>query len=168
MLVVLKIYPFVSIPNHIASTRILLRPIINQPLKPFNIIWRYCKSLLKMFTKTEQHTSLWICKCHYNALGTPTSSSMMFGSPVMTVCDEKSTCLPMRLPCRWPSLPFSQEHITSTSLPDFCMAWGIPAMSLSIYMAMWINETVGSLHLRWEMRDTLRVWHKDRVMNDHY
>src|SRR5258706_5033030 len=79
-LVVLKIYPFVSIPNHIASTRILLRPIINQPLKPFDIIWRYCKSLLKMFTKTEWHTSLWICKHHYNALGTPTSLSMMFGS----------------------------------------------------------------------------------------
>src|SRR5258705_3633319 len=90
MLVVSKIYPFISILNHIASTRILLRLIINQPLKPFNIIWRYCKSLLKMFTKMEWHTSLWICKHHYNALGTP----------VMTVCDEKSTCLPMRLPCR--------------------------------------------------------------------
>src|SRR5258708_17906433 len=100
MLVVSKIYLFVSIPNHIASTRILLRLIINQPLKPFDIIWRYCKSLFKMFTKMEQHPSLWICKHHYNALETPTSLSIMFGSPVMTVHDEKSTCLPMRLPCR--------------------------------------------------------------------
>src|SRR5260221_10869367 len=122
MVVVSKIYLFISIPNHIASTRILLRPIINKLLKPFDIIWRCCKSLLKIFTKTEQHTSLWICKCHYNALGTPTSSSMMFGSPVMTGHDEKSTCLPMRSPCRQPSLPFSWEHITSTGLPDFCMA----------------------------------------------
>src|SRR5258708_1421327 len=81
MLVVSKIYPFVSILNHIASTRILLRPIINQPLKSFDIIQRYCKSLLKMFTKTEWHTSLWICKHHYNALGTPTSLSMMFTYP---------------------------------------------------------------------------------------
>src|SRR5258708_2984326 len=100
MLVVSKIYLFISIPNHIASTRILLRPIINQPLKPFDIIQRCCKSLLKMFTKMEWHISLWTFKCHYNALGTPTSSSMIFGSPVMTVCDEKSTCLPMRLPHR--------------------------------------------------------------------
>src|SRR5258708_4117430 len=61
-------------------------------LKPFNIIWRCCKSLLKMFTKTEQHTSLWICKHHYNALGTPTSSSMMFGSPVMMLAS---------LQCSW-------------------------------------------------------------------
>src|SRR5258708_8951416 len=120
MLVVSKIYRFVSILNHIASSRILLRHIINQPLKPFDIIWRYCKSLLKMFTKMEQHTSLWICKHHYNALGTPPSSTMMFGSPVMTVHDEKSTCLPMSLPHRRRSLPFSQNHITSTSLPHSC------------------------------------------------
>src|SRR5260370_39020021 len=105
-LVVSKIYPFVSILNHIASTRILLRPIINQPLKPFNIIWRYCKLLLKMFTKTEWHTSLWICKCHYNALGTPTSSSLIFGSPVITFCYENSTFFPLSFPHSSPSLPF--------------------------------------------------------------
>ncbi|SRR5258708_2198778 len=54
--------------------------------------------------------------------GTPTSSSMMFGSPVMTVRDEKSTRLPMRLPRKRPSLPFSRERIAFTGLPDFCMA----------------------------------------------
>ena len=46
--------------------------------------------------------------------GTPTSSSSKFGSPVMTVRAEKSTRLPIRLPCKRPSLPLRRARMAST------------------------------------------------------
>ena len=71
-------------------------------------------------------------------LGTPTSSRLRFGSPVMTVRAEKSTRLPMRFPRRRPSFPFKRARIDFTGRPVFFWsAWGWPAISLSIYVATW-------------------------------
>mmetsp|Transcript_12348 Transcript_12348/g.41149 ORF Transcript_12348/g.41149 Transcript_12348/m.41149 type:complete len:209 (+) Transcript_12348:3911-4537(+) len=54
--------------------------------------------------------------------GTPIWSMLKFGSAVMTVREEKSTRLPMRLPRMRPSLPFKRWRIVFKGLPDRCLS----------------------------------------------
>ena len=69
--------------------------------------------------------------------GTPSSSSIKFGSGVMTVRAEKSTRLPIKFPRIRPALPFKRSEIDLMGRPLRVKARGIPATVLSINVMMW-------------------------------
>lgn len=70
-------------------------------------------------------------------LGTPTWSIWRLGSGVMTVRAEKSTRFPIKFPRIRPSFPLRRALIAFNGFPDFCMALGMPGISLSTKVATW-------------------------------
>ena len=74
----------------------------------------------------------------FNAMdhGTPSSSSIKFGSGVMTVRAEKSTRLPIKLPRILPALPFKRSEMDLMLRPLRVSARGMPATVLSMKVMM--------------------------------
>ena len=74
----------------------------------------------------------------FNAMlhGTPSSSSIKFGSGVITVRAEKSTRLPMRFPRMRPFLPFRRSEMDLIGRPLLVSDLGCPATVLSINVMM--------------------------------
>lgn len=82
--------------------------------------------------------------------GTPTSSRLRLGSPVMTVRAEKSTRFPIKLPRKRPSFPLRRSRMALMGRPPFCLACGTPAKLLSMYVAMWY-------YWSWKILSAIRV-----------
>ena len=104
-----KIDPVAHISNHVLHSRISVRTSSDNFLWVCNIYGITGTNLISVANKrTGGHSSprSEYIKIIAIDLGTPTSSNSKYGSPVMTVQAEKSIHFPIRLPQRWPSLPF--------------------------------------------------------------
>lgn len=131
-----------GLANDLSCARISCRAITDKLQQVQDVVGCHWRSRLISKVDGEDIPRSGYVKFIAMLLGTPTSSKSRLGSPVMTVWAEKSTRLAIKLPRRHPSLPFNLARIAFTGQPDFCNAWGIPAISLSMYVATWNCEKV--------------------------